>query len=51
MGEWLERGEWLEPTSLSPLGERVARPGVFISRGGTGEGVFREQVEEETSIL
>jgi hypothetical protein len=25
--------------ALSPLGERVARPGVFFSRGGPGEGV------------
>ena len=25
--------------TLSPLGERVARDGVFISRRGTGEGV------------
>ena len=25
--------------SLAPLGERVARRGVFISRGETGEGV------------
>jgi hypothetical protein len=24
---------------LSPLGERVAREGAFISRSGTGEGV------------
>jgi hypothetical protein len=24
---------------LSPLGERVARDGVFVSRRGTGEGV------------
>jgi len=24
--------------ALSPLGERVDRTGVFISRGGTGEG-------------
>ena len=35
---------------LSPLGERVPRPGVFISRGGTGEGVALEQVEGETSL-
>jgi len=27
--------------ALSPLGERVARPGVFSSRGGPGEGVAR----------
>ena len=29
----------VELTTLAPLGERVARRGVFISRGGTGEGV------------
>ena len=34
--------------SLSPSGERVARTGVFISRGGTGEGVALEHVEGET---
>jgi hypothetical protein len=27
-------------TALAPLGERVARRGVFISRGETGEGVL-----------
>ena len=26
--------------TLSPLGERVARDGVFISRRGTGQGYF-----------
>jgi hypothetical protein len=26
--------------ALSPLGERVARNGAFISRGGSGEGVL-----------
>jgi len=29
----------LTPLALSPLGERVGRPGVFFSRGGPGEGV------------
>jgi hypothetical protein len=28
-----------ENPALSPLGERVARDGVFISRRGSGEGV------------
>ena len=28
-----------ENPALSPLGERVARDGAFISRCGTGEGV------------
>jgi hypothetical protein len=28
--------------ALSPLGERVARTGVFSSRGGLGEGVGLE---------
>ena len=28
-----------ENPALSPLGERVARDGAFISRRGTGEGV------------
>ena len=27
--------------ALSPLGERVDRPGAFFSRGGPGEGVAR----------
>ena len=28
------------PAALSPLGERVDRPGVFFSRGRPGEGVL-----------
>jgi hypothetical protein len=30
---------WTRGLTLSPLGERVSRSGVFISRSGTGEGV------------
>ncbi len=30
--------------TLSPLGERVARPGVFFSQGGPGEGVRQDRV-------
>ena len=34
------RGEGrVDFTALAPLGERVARRGVFVSRGETGEGV------------
>jgi len=32
--------------ALAPLGERVARPGVFTSRGGTGEGVEPPQAAD-----
>jgi hypothetical protein len=31
----------LSALTLSPLGERVSRPGVFFSRGGAGAGVER----------
>ena len=39
-----DEGRVGELTSLSPLGERVARPGVFINRGGTGEEVRQDRV-------
>jgi hypothetical protein len=35
--------------ALSPLGERVARPGVFFSRGGSGEGVSCMARSEQTA--
>ena len=36
MGRWAGRHD----NALSPLGERVARDGGFISRRGSGEGVL-----------
>jgi hypothetical protein len=38
MGRWRSKDLFLF-VALAPLGERVDRTGVFISRGGTGEGV------------
>jgi hypothetical protein len=43
----------VELTTLAPLGERVARRGVFISRGETGEGVpsiVKSNVGHHTSV-
>jgi len=37
-------------SALSPLGERVARRGVFISRGGTGEGVQAQRAYPSPSL-
>src|SRR5579864_7346618 len=39
-----------ESSALAPLGERVARRGVFISRGETGEGVQAQRAYPTASI-
>ena len=43
MGRWADRqmGRWADGDKIKALslGERVSRSGVFISRGGPGEGV------------
>ena len=41
-GDALPLGSVCENPALSPLGERVARDGVFSSRRGTGEGVGQD---------
>ena len=41
MSFWLTTWHENRRPSLSPLGERVDRAGAFISRRGTGEGVFQ----------